>query len=236
MISWTLNCAAETKSFRNWGISSRHPIVRTLRNQATDTFTFTVEASSVSGDPPFAAGAICRIYRNGVSWFSGVVTRISRKVTATEQSFDYELAGGWYWLETLTFQQLWNFASDPDDPDSALSSARTSLINLYQSLDGDKISTADQISEVLAYAAAHAAPIALGAVTLPEVKPPHSQLAAQSCSEIIRGALRWHPDAVTHFDYSVYPALLNVTRRADCTVVERPFSEAPSTAIQITPT
>jgi hypothetical protein len=232
---WTLRCDGFTKTFAQWGISSRRPIVRTLRNQAIDTLTFTVELSSIVVVEPFAADELCRVYRDGHLWFSGVVTKIARRASAAEQVFDYELSGGWYWLENLTYQQLWNFPADPDDPDSALSSARTSRINLFQNLAGTRISTIDQITEAIDYTVAHAAPIALGVLDLPEVKPPFSQLSAQSCAEIIRGALRWHPDAVTHWDYSVYPPQLNITSRSACAVVEEPFADAPSAGVQITP-
>jgi hypothetical protein len=229
---WTLASGSATKSFATWGISAA---MRTLRNQAIDTFTFTIKCKDISDDPPFAAKDKCRVYRDAKSWFSGLVTKISRRATATEQAFDYELSGGWYWLETLTFQQLWNFADDPTNKDSPLHSEPTSRINFFQRIDGERLSTREQITEAVDYVVAHGAPIALGALDLPNVYPPFSQLSAQSCSEIVRAALRWHPDAVARFDYSVYPPLLKITKRATCTAVNRPFSDAPSAGVAITP-
>ena len=56
-----------------------------------------------------------------------------------------------------------------------------------------------------------------------------------TCAEVVRKMLRWHPDAVTWFDYSVSPPALHIQDRAGLESASVTLGAAPLTGIgQIT--
>lgn len=222
------------KTFADWGIASSSAITLTRRSQATDTLSFTVDNLVVDATPPFAANEILRVYRNGAGWFAGRVTRISRSATPQNESFEYEVSGPWWYLENLPYEQEWNIATTPSNPNSPVAAQRKSRSILFQKLDGTRITTIQQIDDALAYAQSKGALFTIGLRSLPSVQPPFSEVKDQACSEVVRAALRWHPDAVSWFDYSVFPPALNFARRSACTPVSLPFT-SQANAVQITP-
>jgi hypothetical protein len=234
---WTIKDYASglTKTFEEWGVSSSQPITRNLMSQAIDTFGFTIGNLTVDAAMPFAMHRLVTVYRNGVPWFSGIVTRCDRTAAADRESLEYVISGPWWFLENLPFQSYWNIATTPTDPASPLTATPKSRSILFQDIAGSRITTAQQIQEAVLYAQSKGAFLTLATPALPVVRPPFSEVVDQACSEIVRAALRWHPDAVAFFDYSQIPPALRIRSRFSCTPVSLPFAGSPATGVRITP-
>lgn len=230
---WTLKYLPtdEEKTFAQWGIGQ--DCRRELASLAPDRFTFTVLSLGVDDDPPFAPEETCVIKRNGVGFFYGRVTRIWRTARPGLESIRYELSGPWWYLDSLPFQQDWRIAIDPDDPDSSLVNDGRSRIILFQDIDGGRTSTAEMLAEVLAYVQAHGAPILVASALIPEIKPPFSEVRDMTCGELLKAILRWHPDAVSWFDYTTVTPTLHIATKSNLAAASVALSEAPASGLTI---
>jgi len=227
---WTLRDAAGVeKSAADWGVRD---LMRERINQASDFVTFRVEDASSDADPVFAHGSTVRIFRNGLPWFYGRVTEVPGRAAAKAEEQLYRLAGPWWYLENLVFQQIWQTTNGLD---STLVPVNKSRLILGQKSDGTKLATGEAIVEVLDYAIARGVPITRGAVT-PNAVAPYAEALDHSCAEVIRNLLRWTPDATAAFDYTTEPfPTLSIRRRVDSATVTLPAYGAPVSALDLTP-
>jgi hypothetical protein len=128
------------------------------------------------------------------------------------------------------FIYAWLLSHNPTEVDPAavaglppadaeqFANAWTAHVVLCQQLTNEAMDTAAQLAEIVDYAAAAGAPLALGDV--PDgVFPPFSEGTSLTCAQAISQLLRWTPDAVTWFDYGANPPLLHCTRRAAASAV-----------------
>lgn len=230
---WSLACGGVEKSFAAWGISP--DCRRELFSLAADRFTFRVANLQVDSALPFGPGAICQIKRNGVGYFAGRVTRIRRSAMPGAEQIAYELSGPWRDLDVIPFQQSWNIASNPTSPTSALAASDRSRVIMYQDTAGNRISTASMIALAVGYAQGKGALLGFAGASLPGLSPTFSEVQDQMCGEVIRSALRWHPDAVAWFDYTVYPPVLYIASAASLAAKAVALADAPSGAVSISP-
>ncbi|HJX10818.1 MAG TPA: hypothetical protein VJ733_10000, partial [Candidatus Binatia bacterium] len=227
---WTLideNLVEET--FADWGLKD---LVKTTRSQAQDIVTFTADGAAFDAANLFAINSTCIIKKDGVQWFVGRVIRIPRAGAPASESMAYELAGPWWYLDNLVFQQTWKVT---DGVTETLIDTQKSRIILNQDLTGAKTTTGQQITEALNYAIGKGAPFQGGTIT-PSLTVPFSEVVDRSCAEIIKTMLRWTPDAVTWFDYSTSPPTLHIKQRASCASLSLPVAvEQLAAGINITP-
>jgi hypothetical protein len=228
--AWTLTDAnGVTNSMAGWGLRE---LTRELINQATDVVTFRADATASDADPLFAIGSTVKLFRFGQPWFYGRVVQVPGRASAKAEDQLYRLAGPWWYLENLVFQQTWQTTNGTT---VTLIPTNKSRLVLGQKEDGTKLSTGAAILEVLAYATARAVPITVGAVT-PAAIAPYSEALDQSCAEVIRNFLRWTPDAMAAFDYTTTPyPTLSILRRADATTLTLPAYGAPVSGLDLTP-
>jgi len=227
---WTLTDAnGVTKSMADWGLRD---LTRELINQGTDVVTFRADGAASDADPLFAHGSTVRLFRSGTPWFYGRVIAAPGRASAKAEDQLYRLAGPWWYLENMVFQQTWQTTNGTDP---TLIATNKSRLILSQKEDGTKLATGAAIAEVLAYATARGAPIVAGAIT-PDAIAPYTEALDQSCAEVIRNFLRWTPDATAAFDYttSPYPTLA-ILRRADAVVLTLPAYGAPVSGLDLTP-
>jgi len=227
---WTIvDANGVEKSVANWGLCE---VVRERINQMTDTVTFRAEATASDADPIFAHGSTVRIFQNGTPWFYGRVVQVPGRASAKAEDQVYRLAGPWWYLENIVFQQMWQTTNGTD---VTLISTNKSRLILSQASDGTKLATGAAILEVLAYATARGAPITVGVVT-PDAIAPYAEALDRSCAEVIRNFLRWTPDATAAFDYTTTPyPTLSIHRRADAPTVTLPAYGAPVSGLELTP-
>lgn len=227
---WALTDAnGVTKSAADWGLCG---LTRERINQASDMVTFRAESASSDADPIFAHGSTVRIFRSGTPWFYGRVVQVPGRASAKVEDQLYRLAGPWWYLENLIFQQAWQTTNGVD---TTLIPTNQSRLVLSQKSDGTKLSTGTAILEVLNYATARGVPITIGAVT-PDAIAPYTEVLDQSCAEVIRNFLRWTPDAIAAFDYTTMPyPTLSILRRADAATVTLPAYGVPVSGLDLTP-
>lgn len=112
------------------------------------------------------------------------------------------IQGAWWWLANTVYQQEYRLSVVDEY-------RKRPGYRLFCDRDGNRISAAEQIEDVINYAASIGGEIALG--TNPTgPKPAPQQAANLTCAEAIERALRWTPDACTWIDYSTTPPELNV--------------------------
>jgi hypothetical protein len=231
---WSLKYVPDdlTQTFAQWNITGA---VRQLVSLGQDRFVFQVRGD-MDEEPPFAVDETCIVYRNGEGFFYGRVVRISKVAAAGGEQWNFELAGPWWYLDNLPYLQDWNLADDPDDPDSTVSPSARSRVIMFQTLAGTKQSVSEFVGDVLQFAVDAAAPFAIGTVTPGDVEPPYSEIRDQTCGEVVRGALRWAPDAVSWFDYTTTPTpTLHIAARGDLDDVSLSAIGDPVTSVQLTP-
>ena len=226
---WTLKDAnGVTKSLADWGLRA---LTRELINQKTDLVTFCADGPS-DADPLFAIGSTVQLYRNGTPWFYGRVVQVPGRASAKAEEQVYHLAGPWWYLENMVFQQAWETT---DGSDSTLVATNKSRLILNQKSDGTKLATGAAIAEVLSYATARGAPLTVGAIT-PKAIAPYTEVLDHSCAEVIRALLHWTPDATARFDYTTLPyPTLSIFRRADAPTLSWPAYSAPVSGLDLTP-
>jgi len=227
---WTiLDANGVEKSVADWGLCE---VTRERINQMTDTVTFRAEATPSDADPIFAHGSTVQLFQNGTPWFYGRVVQVPGRASAKAEDQLYRLAGPWWYLENLVFQQIWQTT---DGTHVTLVPTNKSRLILSQAADGTKLATGAAILEVLAYATARGAPITVGAVT-PDAIAPYAEALDRSCAEVIRNFLRWTPDATAAFDYTTTPyPTLSIHRRADAPTLTLPAYGAPVSGLDLTP-
>lgn len=233
MNTWTLTNAQGTeKSFAEWGLGA---LERKLVNQGQDEVTFTAPGAAYDGEPLLAYGDTVAIRRDGALWFQGRVIGVPRVGAASAESMRYTIAGPWWYLEDLVFQQQWKQLSDFTNSNSPLADVYRSRVVIGQSEAGAKLNSAQQITEVINFAIAQGRPLQLGAVE-PVADFPWDERRDPSCATVIKRVLRWTPDAVTYFDYSTTPPTLHVRNRSSLTAVTIPVNAgAPVESLTITP-
>ncbi len=102
---WTLRDAnGVEKSLDDWGLLG---VMRERINQAADLVTFRAEGVASDADPLFAHGSTVQLFRGGVPWFYGRVIGVPARAAAKAEEQFYRLAGPWWYLENLVFQQAW---------------------------------------------------------------------------------------------------------------------------------
>jgi len=227
---WTIIDAGGTeKSVADWGLGA---VTRELVNQLPDVVTFRAADLASDADPVFAYGSTIRLLRDGVPWFYGRVIQVPGRASGKVEEQLYRVAGPWWYLENLVFQQTWQVTNGTE---VTLTPTTKSRLVLGQAPDGTKFSTGAAIGEVLAYATARGVPIAVGTIT-PNVTVPYAEVLDRSCAEVIRNLLRWTPDAMAAFDYTTAPyPTLSIRLRADAPVISLPAYGAPVSGLELTP-
>jgi len=228
--TWTLTDAnGVNQSMADWGLCG---LTRELINQGTDVVTFRAEEAASDAEPIFAQGSTVQLFRNGTPWFYGRVIQVPGRASAQGEDQLYRLAGPWWYLENMVFQQTWLTTNGTT---TTLIATNKSRLILGQNVDGSKLNTGAAIGQVLAYATARAVPITVGAIT-PDAIAPYAEALDQSCAEVIRNFLRWTPDATAVFDYTTTPyPTLAIHRRADAGTLILPAYGAPVSGLDLTP-
>src|SRR5712692_2660279 len=197
-MSWTLLYGGAEKSFADWGLSQ---LTRSLVSQDADKASFVADGAAIDSAQQFDSGSTVVIKKDGIQWFVGRVITIPRQGSGRAESLKYELAGPWYYLQQIIYQQTWvSYLTNQKQPSQFTSHL---LLNVNPA-NGQIVTTSAQILAALNYALAQLgapAPFQIGAIT-PALFPALDEVRDMTCAEVIRKQLRWHPDAVTWFDYT----------------------------------
>lgn len=224
---WSLQYNNQTYSFESAKISS---LKRKLLNQAADTVSFKQALPNTVG---LKANTTIRILKENTPWFHGIITKLENTTTASESYQTCHIAGPWWYLEHLVFQQAWLQNQTPNEAQPTLESIYKGRLILGQGLDGTALSVEDQIKEILNYAIAAGAPFQIGGLGL-NFTIPFDEVKDISCAEALQRLLRWSPDTVLYFDYATLPLpTLHLRPRSAMPSLELEYSKLHS--LQITP-
>lgn len=228
-MSWDLTYSGTTKTLAEWGITQ---LVRRRSSQAVDVVSFVLEGLDFDADAPFAANQEVVITKDSVGWFRGRITGQRRDAVGAGEQISYEVAGPWWYLARLVYQQTWTIYGVGPVYKSHC------LLNTWA--DGNAMNTQDQMDDILewaktkAQAAFGAAPFQWTKANLPSIQIPSDEVRDITCEEAFRKQLRWLPDAVAWFDYSTNPPTFHCARRASLSTVSVPVG-APMTAVALVP-
>lgn len=208
---WSLEYKGTKQNFNEWGLSD---LTRTCVNQGRDSVSF-IHTHHISNDPLFEPESVISVYQKDVLWFSGVVTQCPKIAHVQEEKCSYTIAGPWWYLENLVFQQTWQEMKGVDE----LTSVYKSRVILNQGKAGDLISIKDQITEVLEYAIKQGALLEIGTLDI-ETTAPFLEVKDLSCAEAIKQLLRWAPDTLCWFDYTQTKPRFHAVRQENVPVIE----------------
>ena len=158
------------------------------------------------------------VYRNNVRWFEGVVTKRPRQGTAQEESRTFEISGPWWFLENTVYQQGWQELDvAASTTEAVLAQKFRSRVLLGMDEGGVLIKTGAQIEAILNYCLQYSKAggetgvdrFSVGTV-LTGQKVWAVDIRDQTCAEVVRSILRWHPNAVSSWDYSQSPPQLTI--------------------------
>lgn len=211
---WTIQISDAKKSLGDWGISG---LQRRRSSQAADVVTFAL-ASPYDAAISFAADDEIQILKGAEIWFRGRVTAIRPSATGRDESIQVEVSGPWWYLERSVYEQIWRwYDGSPYVKGHAI---------LNQTDQGQPLGTRGQIIDALTVVRGRAlarygtAPFQWESGTFPDIQIPSDEVRDVTCAEVIRKQIRWLPDAVTWFDYSVTPPMLRIARRGGLAAID----------------
>lgn len=229
-MKWHLRHSSAERSFAAWGISG---LTRRRTSQAADQVGFMLDGAAFDGLAPFAAGDEITILRDGTPWFVGRITALSRGATGRTESIAYQVAGPWWYLENLVYQQVWNVYGGGEIRKSH------ALLNTYA--DGLLMGVREQLHDALTWASARAverygsAPFQWDPSTFPTASIPADEVRDVTVAEVVRKQLRWIPDAVTWWDYTTTPPTFRVSRRSALEAADLTGPTAAITSVILNP-
>lgn len=210
-MNWTLKYNDMEMPLHMWGLSN---LKRHRLNQGIDKVSFTHAGAPLEHHPIFNPESPIRIYKDGIPWFYGIITKTPGSGTPFKEDHQFEVAGPWWHLENLIYQQTWNEIIPIGDAEE-IRTINTGRVILGQNSQGNPINNGLQITKILQYAINQNAPISIGEIAL-DVTFPYDETKDISCAEAIQRLLRWSPDSIVWFDYSTQPyPTLHIKRRSD---------------------
>lgn len=165
--------------------------------------------------------------RDGAIYFRGWVTTMPRTGTPTEESRSLEIKDAWWMLGRTPYTQEWTSLSMAGS--TAL--ARSGRARLGMSQSGVRETTKDALAQIVAAANEAGLSIVLDATALPDLTPPPIEATNQSCADLIRAVMRWHPDAIAKLVHGESSDTLLIVPRSTATPVTLTVGTPPLAAI-----
>jgi hypothetical protein len=112
----------------------------------------------------------------------------------------------------------------------------TSNVILFRGANNNVINTSDTLVDIVDYAKNVCnLPVTIGQIPSSPVSPWSAKFQDNTISQAIQSVLRWHPGAVTWFDYSKSTPTLNITTRADASTYSANINNGKIVDLSITP-
>lgn len=212
--NWTIKSGATEKSLAAWGVKA---LTRRLRLQTADEATFFEPVSLMEADLLFPIDGTLQIYKTvgaeKLQWFEGTLLSARRSMNKQVSGRQYTVVNAWYQLDNHLFQQIWK--SYTGDPDNLVDVPSSHLLLGTKVVDNVLVrqSVHDQIKEILDYAITSGVSLQYDLTGIPTINLPVDELRDQSCGDAIRRQLKWLPDVVASWDYSLSPPKLIFAKR-----------------------
>ena len=212
----------------------------TRTSQTADLLEFSTVAD-IDSDPIMDYGDSFKLYRDGVKYFEGTCTSNPVQGTADSEGISYTVAGPWYLLETTAYTQVYKTieAGEEDEDGNVVTTdtdVYTSSVIFFRDRNNNTVNTSQTLTDIIDYASSVCnLPISLGQVPSSPVTPWSAKFQDNTISQAIQSVLRWHPGAVTWFDYSTSTPTLNITTRADASSYNANINNGNIVDLSITP-
>ena len=207
-VTWTINDVAARTFATNLRISRR--------NQVPDEFNFRVPTADVTGAPPYAFEDPVVLKRDGVPYFSGVVTVCAASRRGGAEFWDVKVSGPWWWLESWPYRQPRTYISPTFTEFNQLMGGR--IIMAWDTTKALPVSIDTAVLGILNTVIAVASPFAIGDISA-LFTTPLMEAKDLTLAEAMRQLLRWVPDGVVFYDYSTSPPTMRLKRRSGLTAV-----------------
>ncbi len=176
----------------------------TLRANGLDELVFYVDGNFLANEA-FAYGTtlhlaygVTTIGTTYTKRFIGRINTIPLQGTPLAEAMQYQVLGGWWWLNEITYEQTWQVLRASD---SQLINVTLPRVVLGQTDAGASRTMGAEIAAAIDWAIARGAPITKGTIdTLATC--PYSEHTNIKVADVIRQAVRLQPDTVCYFDYS----------------------------------
>ena len=194
------------KSLADWGASA---CVVEHAAQGNDQMTVTIPGSIDSGGFLFPRNEpVDLVDATNTIRFRGWRLRASAAMGEAER-VTYEFLGPWQtFLDGITFLDTANYQTDPNLPTAELENGPTSEIVLCRDLlSGTKISILAMVEKALNSCIGQGGAFTYSLLGLPVLAPPEDEQQDRTCGEVVRSALRYHPETVAIWNYAAGPQL-----------------------------
>lgn len=218
-MSWTLEYRGTEQTLEAWGLGN--DLVLERANQGVDRLRVTAPGAAdgrlvvtygreviVRRDRTWNAGS--GSWEGGSIYFRGKATGAQRAGSAGAEGVRYEFSGPWWDFERLVYQQEWRVY----DPSSGeVVTGRISELFLGLDIDGNALTTAEQVEEAVDWAVTCGVSCQVGTIDA-GVEIPSYNVREITVAEVIAQMLRWTPDVVTWFDYTTSPPTFHARKRS----------------------
>jgi len=168
------------------------------------------------------------LYRELDIFFYGWVTNIRSIISNGSHEHQVTVSGPWWFLEKVPFTSIQQDGTGASgERISYVFGTASSGQQLKTSIE-QAINRANQIGCPIA-------PTSGGSSVAAMHTFPRITLNQSTCGQVIAELVRLVPDAMTYFDYSVYPPALKVVRRPTCATTTFNQDTSPITSIDINP-
>jgi hypothetical protein len=168
------------------------------------------------------------LYRELDIFFYGWVTNIRSIISNGSHEHQVTVSGPWWLLEKVPFTSIQQDGTGASgERISYVFGTASSGQQLKTSIE-QAINRANQIGCPIA-------PTSGGSSVAAMHTFPRITLNQSTCGQVIAELVRLVPDAMTYFDYSVYPPALKVVRRPTCATTTLNQDTSPITSIDINP-
>jgi hypothetical protein len=213
--AWTLAIGSTTKTLAAWGLTG---CVLKLASFAADTFTCSWVPLDLSAAPLFAEDTDVALYRDGTCVFRGTSHNPRLHCSGGTWRWQFTCSNAWWDLDQLVLQQQWTTVDSSADTLISADSAQIVFGMWYTTGTtelGDTtytlhtIDTAEMIEQTLDYAIECGVEIARGTI-LSGIDCPAWSAQDISVAAALKAICKWHPTAVTWWDYSAEVPILNI--------------------------
>jgi hypothetical protein len=141
-------------------------------------------------------------------WFVGKCTDAKNcEATSSSLSLGYTISDVWWDLSRRIYRQVWNYTGGTKSTARVLIPAHINA-GVYDYTDASAISTVSALSELLTWAAARES-FTLASISGSGITMPPEEHVDTDVATIAKSILRYHPSAVSWFDYATTPPTLH---------------------------
>lgn len=241
MNDWTLTIGTTNQTLAAWGLTG---CALQLASKAEDIFSAASVPASLTADPIIPHGAAIALYSpDGVCRFKGTSHSPRLSCAGGQWRWTYTCHGPWWDLAHLVFQQTWTLIDTSTDSEVSADGAEL-IFGMWYNLSTDSsgnsvkslcvISTTDMLTRILAYAALRGLTIAAGTLPAARIVPPWTARDI-TCAAALESVLKWHPNAVTYFDYTTDTPTLHIVPSEQLPIYTIPLAASYLQSLALNP-